>query len=272
MCKQVIETTNQKLSRLFASLDRQTGARRESLHDRDRGLLEDFLGFAASISPQDWDAILEKNAVLVANEGKLRAVYGQYIRQREQQEAARLLDQNPQGPAGSSGLMLEDFGSRIYERVHDLFDQLELSSCRRFVMVGCGPLPGTLLNVMDNTCVAHIIGLDTDKVAVSTVNRLAERFGLDRLSAVHCDGSSYDYQDADTVYVANLVQGKTKVLCRIADTVKNGTDVVLRDPSSIGTILTEAGSKDLDSRYVITGDGELTSEFWSRHVFLRVKR
>ncbi len=272
MCKEVVEAAKQKLARLFVSLDRQTGARHESLNDRARALLEDFLSFAASISPNDWDAILEKNAVLIANEEKLKEVYGQYIRQREQEEAVRLMGHNPQGPAGSSGLMLEDFGSRIYERVHDLFDQLDFSSCHRFVMVGCGPLPGTLLHVMDSTGVARIIGLDTDKVAVSTVNRLAERFGLDRLSAVDCDGSSYDYKDADIVYVANLVHGKMKVLCRIADTVKDGTDVVLRDPSSIGTILTESGSKDLDARFVITGAGDLASEFWSRHMFLRVKR
>lgn len=270
MKQEAVITMANNMERLIAGLDAQP--RPAPLDNEVRLRLEEFLHLAASVTQGDWQKLLADNPMLLRNEKKLKHAYGQYISEQELAEAEEILSRNHDIPANASTSFLEAFGTRVYQRVSDMFSRVDLSVCRRFVMVGCGPLPGTLLHVLDSTNVPHIVGLDTDKAAVAMANRLIERFGLTRVQVVHGDGRIYDYKNADMVYIANLVRGKSEVLRRVADTAGENIDVVLRDPYFVGSILTESGVKDLDSRFILVGHGERAPEFWSRHIFLRVKR
>lgn len=53
------------------------------------------------------------------------------------------------------------------------------------------------------------------------------------------DGINYNYSNIDTIFIANLVIPKTKVLKRIAMTCKPKTKILLRVPIMYGALLSE---------------------------------
>jgi hypothetical protein len=158
-------------------------------------------------------------------------------------------------------------GAAAYDRVADMFAQIDFSNCRRFVLVGGGELPMTALHVHDRTGVAHIDCLDTRPEAVRSTEALAAWLGSDRLRAICFDGAQHDYSGADVVFVANMVSPKRVVLARILDTAPVHVRVILRDPYSLGLLWAEAGGAELDPRLSIVARGA-GSRFLSRDLFL----
>ena len=150
-----------------------------------------------------------------------------------------------------------------------MFDVIDFRSGTQFVMVGCGPLPMTLYHVHDRTDVAELVAIDVDVDAIETVNATARRFGLHRVSANVVSGERFDYARADVIYVANLVRPKASVLERIADTAPRDAAIVLREPYSLGRLLTERGTDHLDQRLKVASVSPPELSHFSRHVFLR---
>jgi len=152
-----------------------------------------------------------------------------------------------------------------------MFDQVDLSACREFTMVGSGPLPVTLLHVADRTDVPHIVGLDVDESAVSLATELCDRLGYARIELQVRDGRDHDYGRSDVVYVANLISPKSEVLARITETVRPGTAVVVREPFGAGVLFAECGVGPACRRLAAVAVGPGDPKFLSRHVF-RVRR
>ncbi|AUB83733.1 class I SAM-dependent methyltransferase [Candidatus Thiodictyon syntrophicum] len=231
--------------------------------------IEDLLARAAAEFPQPPADRLADEPHLAAALERCRQAHGRWIALQEQTAAAALLAapapvrDGPPDPGGPDG-----FGAQVYGRVADLFERIDFTGREVVVMVGCGPLPGTLIHVLARTGIAAALGLDRDPRAVAVATALARHLGLARLHARVADGRTHDYAGADLVYVANLVRHKTEVLARVAATVRPGTPVVLRDPAPGGWLLAEPGSAHLDPRLVVTGEGPASTLFRSRHLFL----
>lgn len=194
--------------------------------------------------------------------------YLEYVCTQEWAEAQQLLARKTIGRFRYADLA-ESFGKHNYDRVRDMFDAVGFRSCRRFVLVGCGPLPVTLYHVHDQTDVAELVALDVDVEAIRTVRATVRRFGLARVSADVIPGEQYDYGAADVIYVANLVRPKHLVLKRIADTARSSATIVLREPYSLGRLLTERGSDGLDPRLEVAKVSPPDLSHFSRHAFLR---
>lgn len=159
------------------------------------------------------------------------------------------------------------WGTAWHNRTDDLFTHVEFSNCRRFVLVGCGELPITGLHVHDRTSVAHIDCIDTRPEAVRTVGALAAWLGSDRLSATLCNGTHYDYANADVIFIANMVRPKKVVLSQVLDTAPDHAKIILRNAYSLGVLWAEDGCAPLDPRLRIIACGPGGSSL-SRDVFL----
>lgn len=233
--------------------------------------LETLLAFVTDVEPEQaarWFADHPESADLIPG---LSHLYARYIRSRELVEIrTRLSDADHGDGAALEGM--GEFARRAYDRVRDMFETVDFSGCRRFVMVGCGSLPVTMLHVMEKTTVPEIVGLDIDGTALSLNQTAIRSFDSGRLRVEHANGTAYDYESADIVYIANLVQPKRGVLKRVADTARDETQVILRDPYSMGRLFAESGVDELDERLRLTGEGAGSRRFLSRHVFLRLHR
>jgi trans-aconitate methyltransferase len=152
----------------------------------------------------------------------------------------------------------------------DMFCWKDFHAGNSFVMVGCGPLPVTLLHVADRYPTLNIHGLDSDKQSIEVARQVLDVFGVAKAELLHTDGTAFDYAHAKIVYVANLVYPKSAVLKQICRSGRCGTLVILRDPTESGTHLADVGLNAIDKNFSIEGVGKSNRMFASRHIFLRL--
>lgn len=115
-----------------------------------------------------------------------------------------------------------------------------------------------------------IIGVDNNREAIDAAGKLIEHQEHPRIRLKHMNGINFNYQEADVIYVANLVSPKKKILNQIIETARKDIQVILRDPYGMGILLSESGMEDLDPHFKVMGEGIENKYFISKHFFLRM--
>src|SRR5262249_16821657 len=145
---------------------------------------------------------------------------------KERKEAEHLIS----SPGGDKELARDrvraGFGRLTYDRVRELLDLVDLGSCRKFVMVGCGAFPAAALLVRDLTSVPEVIALDLQVQAATMAQRVVEAIGDPRIYVYPIDGAIYSYAGADVIYIANQVRGKARVIERVRDSAPRDAVVI----------------------------------------------
>ncbi len=134
-----------------------------------------------------------------------------------------------------------DYNKKFY---NDIINELcgidEFLKCaKKFIMVGCGSFPLTLLYIKEKYKNLFISGIDNSPEAIINAIELKNKLSLTSIFFEIIDGINYNYCNMDVIFIANLVMPKTKVLKRIAMTCKSGTVVLLRVPVMYGALLSE---------------------------------
>lgn len=134
-----------------------------------------------------------------------------------------------------------DYNQKFYNDIKNEFQNIDkyLSKSKKFVMVGCGSFPLTLLSIREKYNNLNIVGIDNSPEAIINAKALIKKLMLLNIRFDIIDGINYDYNNIDTAFIANLVIPKTKVLKRIAMTCKSGTIILLRVPVMYGALLSE---------------------------------
>jgi SAM-dependent methyltransferase len=193
----------------------------------------------------------------------LREYQRRYLSLREA-ELTRLLLALPAGAAfPAHGEFPTAFGSASYGRVGDLVRLVNLTTCRRAVVIGCGAFPATVLWLRDHQPSLACVGVDVDPTTVTLAKALAERFSLADLTFLEADGCAFDYAGFDFVYVANQVTPKSRALERIAATADRDVQVVVRNPYGLGWLLAECVRNRLPERFQISAEGSRSPGFLS---------
>jgi hypothetical protein len=193
------------------------------------------------------------------------------VQEREREVARCLLD----GARGASDLdavlRQNQFAAQTYHRLAEITRLVELSHCRRFVMVGSGPFPAAVLFAVQHTRAADIVGLDADAASAQIGAAVVRAHGAGQARVRQGDGTQWDYSDADIVYVANQVSPKAGVVERIAATATGGTTVLLREPFGWGRLLAECALEHLPPRLSAGPAGDDNRHFLSKHHVLTVR-
>ncbi len=116
---------------------------------------------------------------------------------KERKEAEHLISSPWGANAVARDRVRAGFGRLTYDRVRELFDLVELGSCRKFVMVGCGAFPAAILLVRDLTSVPDLIALDVEFEAATMAQRVVDAIGDHRIHVHRIDGADYSYVGAD---------------------------------------------------------------------------
>lgn len=113
--------------------------------------------------------------------------------------------------------------------------QYEISTTKKFynnkkymIMVGCGYLPLSLISYCNFYPNEKFIGLDINKKAILCSNNLKTMLNIKNVLFECENGLKYNYKKADTILIAAMVKNKIKMLNRIIDTCKSGTNVFIR--------------------------------------------
>lgn len=244
----------------------QAALRHLSTWDRE-AFINEVADLAFSLPEGEADAFLEANPFWRAHRESAVRLYYEHIVAMETAEAARLLDM-PTGPGRRYADLASPKGRISYERVADMFDQVDFQGCRHFVMVGCGQLPVTPLHVMERAGVTHMTLLDVSPKAVDVVGRLRDAFGWHALQPRLSSGKDFDYAGADIVYIGNMVSPKSLTLQRVLATAPADVRIVLREPYSFGRLWAEKAEVEFGGAVQVTGRGAV-SRHLSRDLFLR---
>ena len=245
------------LSRLLTAVDQREPSQ----------VINDIVDLAIEIGDEQCAQYLVANPHLAEFRTRLTDTYHQYIIDMENVEIRRLLSSVEPNPksfpdiAGDAALM-------AYNRVNDIFEEIDFNDCNQFVLVGCGQLPITAIHVMDETEVAEIYCLDISESAITVVERLKQKFGWSRLHPMVFDGKKFDFGNADIVYIANMVSPKYQVLNRVVETAARDVKLILREPYSFGQLWAEQAESHFDSRFEVTHRGR-GSRYLSRDVFIK---
>lgn len=229
-------------------------------------LITEICDFAADIGYENGDAVLDAFPELFETRPSLASDFRNLIVSREMAEAKRLLAAEIVAPT-SFRAVAGPISAGMYDRLGDIFANVDFSSCQRVVMVGCGWRPITIFRLHDQTSVPEIIGLDVVPGAVETATALAAKLGYDRMRAELCDGSAYDYSGVRRVYVASMVSPKAAVISRILETAPEDVQIVLWEPHSLGRLWVDSAERHLDPQLEVIGRGSVT--WLTRDVFVR---
>lgn len=231
--------------------------------------IEDIVSLATSISPEEWEAMKENGNSLMENRSWFAPVYGEFIGKVEVEEAVpffKLIDKEKAFDVKA----LTPWGLSAYDRVMDLFENLDLSQAKHLIMLGSGTLPVTLMNIHERTSIPTLTAVDTDPVAIESMQRLCSVLGWTRIHAQRGNALDVQYAGADVIYVANLISPKLAVLETIGAQVKSGTSVIVREAVGVGELFAESiTNHGVPSGFRLEGLGGCHSgKFHSRHVFL----
>ena len=134
-----------------------------------------------------------------------------------------------------------DYNKKFYQDIAAEFEKLDkyMKNSKKFVMVGCGSFPITMFVAHEKYNQLIITGIDSSSEAIINAKDLKNKLSYNNIIFTIFDGINYNYSDCDTIFIANLVIPKTKVLKRIAMTCKQGTKILLRVPILYGSLLSE---------------------------------
>ena len=187
---------------------------------------------------------------------------------KERKEAEHLISSPWGANAVARDRVRAGFGRLTYDRVRELFDLVELGSCRKFVMVGCGAFPAAILLVRDLTSVPDLIALDVEFEAATMAQRVIDAIGDHRIHVHRIDGADYSYVGANVIYIANHVCSKARSIERVRDSAPQDAVVIVREPYGVGRLVAETVVSHLPSPYRVAAIGANHGTFYSRHVRL----
>lgn len=146
------------------------------------------------------------------------------------------------------GISLKNLDSCLTDEFNKLFlndvkieiDKLKkYITAKNFVMVGCGSLPITLLVFCNEFPSGSFVGIDNSPEAIRKAIDIKSKFNIENLNFDIIDGMNYDYKNANTIFVANTVVPKMKVLKQIAMSAESKTKIIIRIPVMSGNLLSE---------------------------------
>ena len=116
-----------------------------------------------------------------------------------------------------------------------------ISGCN-VAMVGCGPLPETLIEIYRyNKKVKQIIGIDKRPEVLKIANKVIKKIlpDAENIKFEASKAELYDYKDIDIIFLANGLVNKGVILRRIYETGENSLEIIARTPILMGKIVYE---------------------------------
>lgn len=231
-------------------------------------IMKSFWAFANSFDDEEVYDFFEHSEYYTKHKMFFSSMEQYYVRTIEAIEAVSIMTKSFEHHLKSFDLFEQRMAKENYSKTSDEIQMTGIDNVNNLVMVGCGPLPETILYLSENTDVKSIVGIDYNQEAIYMAGEMIQSLGQsDKVKLMHYNGVEYDYKNADLIIVANFISPKAKVLQRIANTAKNGAKILVRTPILLGKMLYESADS-LPSRLILQKKGIPNRYFLDQSLFL----
>jgi hypothetical protein len=232
--------------------------------------MEEFLRFIGSYEDKAAYAAFETTAPFVQFRAFIAPCILRFTLAMESRTFAELASKMmPARQKVGSHLGGSTWGS--YARMEDALKLVDFSTCRRFVMMGCGRAPCSLFYLHDWTDIECLVGIDRDPHSLGMARQLVDGLGLPRIRIVEADACDLDYAEFDIIYWDPFALPRRKVMERIVETARSDSVVILRDPFFTGTLLFEPMARSLGRLAICGESAAFPGRFMLKHYVLRFK-
>lgn len=173
---------------------------------------------------------------------KYRSVFGLSVLRFIESIEARVFSDLMSLQDSRSEKMITHLGENrwgAYKGMKETLQMFDHANCRRFLLIGCGPVPDSLFCLHDCTKIENITGVDRNAKAVHMARQLVTAFGLDRIRIEERDAGDIDCGGYDMICCSAFITPRQDALARIISTANPGSIVIVRDPVFTGTLLFE---------------------------------
>jgi ubiquinone/menaquinone biosynthesis C-methylase UbiE len=129
------------------------------------------------------------------------------------------------------------------------FKMANLSDDTRFLCIGCGSFPWTLL-ILSSKYHCKCIGIDKDENAVKAAKRMVASFQLtEKIEIIQADALKYDVSNFDLISLSFGISYKEKILNNISLSMKRNGKILFRTPWELFRII--YGSETIPGNFKI---------------------
>ena len=169
-------------------------------------IMNNFWEFAASMNDKEAYEYFEHSQYFTKYRSFFSSREQYYVRTIEAIEAVNIMTKSFKENINFYDLLERKMAKENYLKTSYEIEMMDLEGSKQLVMVGCGPLPETVLYLYENTELDEIIGLDYNQEAVYMGGEMLNSVGnTSRVKLIHCDGLKYDYKDADIIFVVPVI-------------------------------------------------------------------
>ena len=217
-------------------------------------IMEEFHSFLTKFDEENLFEVVQKSEKYKEYKDFFREKNNYFMRVVETVDALDIIVKNIKSDTSLSDLFSTKFLQEIFLNKEKELAPLNMKEAKKMIFVGSGPLPHSCLYVYKNTNIPTLIGLDYNEDAIKISSQLVKVLDFDnRIKFKYIDATTYDYKDADIVYIAGFVPKKDEVLAQVANTSISPHIQILVDATpGINKILFEdVNENNLDERLKI---------------------
>lgn len=204
------------------------------IHDKARFfyVMRDFIAFLTEESSNFNFKELESLDYFKENKSFFIKMNLYFIRALEAHESMNILSKNYSHSINSPlELLNAQYIKEDYIRKWNDLKNVDLSWEKTLVMVGCWPFPETILYMYENTPLKKVIWLDYSNEAIYMAWEIIRFLWFEDITLRYHDGCTYDYKEADIVYIASFVELKEEIIEQVIKTWKKTVQILLRQPA-----------------------------------------
>lgn len=174
-----------------------------------------------------------------------------YLRALESTESLNIISKGNYMPHEFSDLLHQWHIVENYKKKEYDFKWIKNWKDKTVVCVWSGSMPETMLYLYENTDAVKIIWLDNNYEAVFISGELIRNLWLTTVEILYADGRTYDYKDADIVYIPAFPFPKNEIVSRIIATSKDSVEILVDQSKMLRKMLYDDISIELHPRLKI---------------------
>lgn len=165
---------------------------------------------------------------------------------------------------------IDQIRDRYYRKADDI-RSIDFSDAKVMIVVWSWPMPETMLYIYENTNIEKMIWIDNNYEAIYIAWEMVSSLWLENISLLYADWVTFDYSEADVIYIPAFVNPKKDVLDRIWETSKDTVQILVGNSLYMNRVLYDLVPSDIHPRLILEKKDIIVSPYYREEMIKLVK-